>query len=132
MLSVIFLRLIITKVKKCTIQSSNLWSKLLYFQKQFQNLSTQWLEMFWWCNDFTIWRFPTNTTSHSKIYCCRRNQRLPQSIKSVAICKETSTVSKYESCIVERPVCWWFSKELLTIGNGRVPVDESSGLIAFP
>ncbi|XP_053949346.1 uncharacterized protein LOC128857621 [Anastrepha ludens] len=25
-----------------------------------------------------------------------------------------------------------FSKQLLTIGNGRVPVDESSGLISFP
>jgi PIF1 helicase. len=25
-----------------------------------------------------------------------------------------------------------FSKQLLTIGNGSVPVDESSGLIAFP
>ncbi|XP_055910597.1 uncharacterized protein LOC129944961 [Eupeodes corollae] len=25
-----------------------------------------------------------------------------------------------------------FSKQLLTIGNGRVPVDKSSGLISFP
>lgn len=34
-----------------------------------------------------------------------RNKRLPQSIKSVAMCEETSTVSKYESCIVERSIC---------------------------
>jgi PIF1 helicase. len=49
----------------------------------------------------------------------------------VALCEEISTDNKHESCIAEDLSAEGLSKKLLTIGNGCVPVDQSSGLI-FP
>nr|KAF7264101.1 hypothetical protein GWI33_000641 [Rhynchophorus ferrugineus] len=70
--------------------------------------------------------------NHSEIDCCRWNKRLPQIIKYVALCEETSTDRKHESCIVEQLCAEDFSKQLLSRGNRRVPLYESSGLISFP
>ena len=70
-------------------------------------------EMLWRRTDFTVWRFSPNTVSHSKIDCCRWNKRLPQIIKSVALCEETSTDNKHESCIAERSIWWRFIQAIV-------------------
>ncbi|CAH2103251.1 unnamed protein product [Euphydryas editha] len=52
--------------------------------------------------------------------------------KSVALLEENSAGHKHEICIAEDLSAEEFSKKLLPIGNGRVPIHETSGSISFP
>ena len=94
--------------------------------------SAQWLEMLWRRNDFIVWRFSPNTASHSKIDCCRQNKRLPQIIKTVALCEKLQLKTNMRVALLNNLSAEDFSKQLLTISNGCVRVNESSGLISFP
>ena len=93
----------ITIWNECTMVHMHIGSTWLDIER-----SAQWLKMLWRCNDFTVWRFLPNTASHSKIDSWRWNKRLAQIIKSVALCEETSTDNKHESCIAERSIYWRF------------------------
>ncbi|UYV63003.1 hypothetical protein LAZ67_2002808 [Cordylochernes scorpioides] len=84
--------------------------------------------MFWRRNRFTVWRFPPNIASNSKIYGCRLNKRFSQIIDSMKLQLTTNMIVALLNDTSGKD----FSEKLLTIGNGRVPFDKSSGLISFP
>ena len=91
--------------------------------------SAQWLEMFWWFNDFIIWQFPSNTTRSTaadEINACLKASNLWRYVNKLQLSVNMRVALLNDLSADD------FSKQLLNIGNGRVPVDESSGLISFP
>lgn len=79
---------------ECTMAHKRALKALNRTLKDLRNDSRCWRSI-----DFTVWRFPPNTASNSKIYGCRRNKRLPQIVGSMALCEETAADNKHESCI---------------------------------
>lgn len=105
--------------------------------RNWQNIerSVQRLEMILRLNHFTVWRFSPNTASHSKINCCWWNKHLPQIIKSVVLCEETSDVtdvSKHRSCFADRSIYSRFFQPIANCWQWSCFYRRIEHLITFP
>lgn len=66
------------------------------------------------------------STAADEINACLKSSNLWRYVKKLQL------AANMRVALLNDPSAEDFSKQLLTIGNGRVPVDESSGLISFP
>lgn len=89
--------------------------------------------MFWRRNDFTVWRFSSNTASiiprstiADEINACLKSSNLWCYVKKLQLTTNMRVALLNDTSAED------FSEQLLTIGNFRVIVNESSGLISFP
>jgi len=89
-----------------------------------------WFEMIWWGNDIVLRRFSSNTSRHPKIYCyrwiCMKSSILWRYVKKLKLTMNMRVALQNDPSAAE------FSKQLLALGNGQIPVDVSTGLISFP
>ncbi|GBP59680.1 hypothetical protein EVAR_39837_1 [Eumeta japonica] len=66
------------------------------------------------------------STAADEINACLKSSNLWHNVKKFQL------VANMRVTLLNNPSAEDFYKQLLTIGNGRVPVDKSSGLISFP
>jgi hypothetical protein len=66
------------------------------------------------------------STAADEINACLKSLTLWRYVKNLQL------TTNMRVTLLNDPSAEDFSKQFLTIGNGRVPVDESNGLISFP
>lgn len=86
--------------------------------------------MFWKRNDFTVCRFLPNTDSHFKITAA---DEINPYLKSLNLWRYAKSLQKLSSnmrvALLKDPSAQNFSRQLLTICNGRIAINGTSGLI---